>query len=159
MVGVYFPFGDLRKEVVDLSQEFKLNPGFQLFSFELKKSIGKNNYRENFFQAVSNSSWSNEGYLVASEIENDQELRRELERLSNAFGIGIIELNINNADNSRVLFNARSRKELDWDTISKLNDNESFKSFTKQLLASFRAGDIVNVAQYDSPAKSLDSRK
>lgn len=159
MVGVYFPFGDLRKEVVDLSQEFKLNPGFQLFSFELKKSIGKNNYRENFFQAVSNSSWSNEGYLVASEIENDQELRRELERLSNAFGIGIIELDINNADDSRVLFNARSRKELDWDTISKLNDNESFKSFTKQLLASFRAGDIVNVAQYDSPAKSLDSRK
>jgi len=159
MVGVYFPFGDLRKEVVDLSQEFKLNPGFQLFSFELKKSIGKNNYRENFFQAVSNSSWSNEGYLVASEIENDQELRRELERLSNAFGIGIIELDLNNADNSRVLFNARSRKELDWDTISKLNDNESFKSFTKQLLASFRAGDIVNVAQYDSPAKSLDSRK
>jgi len=54
-----------------------------------------------------------------------------------------------------VLFNARNRKELDWDTISKLNDNESFRSFTKQLLASFRAGDIVNVAQYDSPAKSL----
>jgi len=155
MVGVYFPFGDLRKEVIDLSQEFKLNSGFQLFSFELKKSIDRSNYREYFFQAVSNSSWSNEGYLVASEISGDQELRRELERLSNAFGIGIIELDISDANDSRVLFNARNRKELDWDTISKLNDNESFRSFTKQLLASFRAGDIVNVAQYDSPAKSL----
>jgi len=155
MVGVYFPFGDLRNEVVDLSQEFKLNPGFQLFSFELKKSIDRNNYREYFFQAVSNSSWANEGYLVASKISDHQELRRELERLSNAFGIGIIELDTSNADNSRVLFNARTRKELDWDTINKLHDNESFKSFTQQLLASFRSGYIVDKAQYDSPAKSL----
>jgi len=159
MVGVYFPFDDLRKEVIDLSQEFKLNSGFQLFSFELKKSIDRSNYREYFFQAVSNSSWANEGYLVASDISGHQELRRELERLSNAFGIGIIELNTKDAGDSRVLFNARTRKELDWDTINKLHDNESFKSFTQQLLASFKSGYVVDKSQYDSPAKSLDSRK
>lgn len=155
MVGVYFPFDDLRKEVIDLSQEFKLNSGFQLFSFELKKSIDRSNYREYFFQAVSNSSWANEGYLVASDISGHQELRRELERLSNAFGIGIIELNTKDAGDSRVLFNARNRKELDWDTINKLHDNESFKSFTQQLLASFKSGYVVDKSQYDFPAKSL----
>ena len=56
------------------------------------------NYREFFFQAVSNSSWANEGYLVAAEIIQDDELLSELECLSIAFGIGIIQLDITDID-------------------------------------------------------------
>ena len=54
------------------------------------------NYRESFFQAVSNSSWANEGYLVAAEIIQDDELLSELECLSIAFGI--IQLDITDID-------------------------------------------------------------
>ena len=56
------------------------------------------NYRESFFQAVSYSSWANEGYLVAAEIIQDDELLSELECLSIAFGIGIIQLDITDID-------------------------------------------------------------
>lgn len=37
----------------------------RLWSFEVKKTVNMSNVREAFFQAVSNSSWANLGYLVA----------------------------------------------------------------------------------------------
>ena len=40
----------------------------RLWSFEVKVEITRANVRETFFQAVSNSSWANFGYLVASKI-------------------------------------------------------------------------------------------
>lgn len=155
MVGVYFHFRGLKKDVVELSKLLNSNPGFQLFSFELKKKIDNSNYRESFFQAVSNSSWAHEGYLVAAQIEEDKGFRQELERLSNAFGIGIILLDTTDASKSSVLFAARNRKELDWDTINKLNDNGSFEWFTKQLGSSLKSGDAVNVEKYDKPSQSV----
>ena len=62
-----------------------------LYSYELKKKID-NDYelKKCFFQAVSNSSWSNKGYLVAFEINED--LKDEMARLNNSFGIGFIHL-------------------------------------------------------------------
>lgn len=41
----------------------------RLWSFEAKLLINRSNVRECFFQAVSNSSWANVGYLVAAEIQ------------------------------------------------------------------------------------------
>lgn len=41
----------------------------KLWSFEAKLLINRSNVRECYFQAVSNSSWANLGYLVACEIE------------------------------------------------------------------------------------------
>nr|WP_240431962.1 hypothetical protein [Vibrio cholerae] len=38
----------------------------RLWSFEVKKHLTKGNVRKYFFQAVSNSSWANFGYLVAT---------------------------------------------------------------------------------------------
>lgn len=43
------------------------------------------------FQAVSNSSWANEGYLVVLQ-EIDSEVLSELRRLNQSFGIGVIKL-------------------------------------------------------------------
>lgn len=100
---------------------------FDLISYELKREI-KSDYelKKCFFQAVSNSSWANFGYLVAFEISKN--LINELERLNQSFGIGIIELN-GNPYESKVLFQPKF-KELDFKTIDKLCEiNPEFERF------------------------------
>ena len=97
---------------------------------EIKREI-KSDYelKKCFFQAVSNSSWANYGYLVAFEISSN--LRDEMERLNQSFGIGIIELQSNPYE-SQVLFPSRY-KELDFQTIDKLCEiNKSFEKFITQ---------------------------
>ena len=67
----------------------------KLWSFEVKLLINRSNVRECFFQSVSNSSWSNFGYLVAAEIEG-QDTLKELRMLFAAHGIGLIKLDADN---------------------------------------------------------------
>ena len=111
IVGVYYPFYDYSENVLKL---FKISETpYKLFSFELKTELNYRNLREYYFQAVSNSSWSNEGYLVALKIDNS--IYDELRRLNNSFGIGIIKLNPKNIFQSEILFSAREHKNLDWD--------------------------------------------
>lgn len=62
----------------------------------MKKTLNFTNLREYYFQAVSNSSWANEGYIVALDIDEDDSFLAELKRLNNAFGIGVIKLNDEN---------------------------------------------------------------
>lgn len=103
---------------------------FNLTSYEIKKEI-KSDYelKKCFFQAVSNSSWSNYGYLVAFEISKN--LIDEMERLNQSFGIGIIELRSNPYE-SKVLFISKYR-ELDFKTIDKLCEiNSDFEKFINQ---------------------------
>lgn len=103
----------------------------ELFSYELKREI-KNDYelKRNFFQAVSNSSWANYGYLVAFDIS--ESLLPELERLSNSFGIGFILLKANPYE-SKILYPAR-KKELDFQAINKLCElNKDFKKLIAQV--------------------------
>ena len=47
----------------------------KLWSFEAKLLINRSNVRECFFQAVSNSSWANFGYLVAAGVPLTGEMR------------------------------------------------------------------------------------
>ena len=149
MVGVYFPFEDMEKNVIHLSKSLSANSVFQIFSFELKRELHKGNYRECFFQAVSNSSWAHGGYLVASKIDEDDEFRGELERLVNAFEIGIVHLNVEDIHASRVLFHPEPNKELDWETINKLcTINGDAASFIDRLNTDFNAGQ-VHRAEYD----------
>ena len=103
---------------------------FDITSYELKREI-KSDYelKKCYFQAVSNSSWANYGYLVAFEISSN--LKDEMERLNQSFGIGIIELQPNPYE-SEVLFPSRYR-ELDFQTIDKLCEiNKSFEKFITQ---------------------------
>ena len=103
---------------------------FKLSSYELKKELNNDSeLKKAFFQAVSNSSWANYGYLVAFEISDS--LTDEMERLNQSFGIGIIELNANPYQ-SRILFQAKYR-ELDFKTIDKLCKlNKEFEKFIEQ---------------------------
>lgn len=111
----------------------------ELFSYELKREI-KNDYelKRNFFQAVSNSSWANYGYLVAFDISDS--LLSELERLSNSFGIGFILLKANPHE-SKILYPAR-KKELDFQAINKLCElNKDFKNLIDQIETVITADD------------------
>ena len=98
-----------------------------LYSYELKRTIDNDHQlKEYFFQALSNSSWANYGYLVALEITED--LMEEMARLNRSFGIGVIKLSPYK-DDTQVLFPAR-KNELDYYTIDKLcRINKDFKSF------------------------------
>ena len=103
---------------------------FKLSSYELKREINTDNeLKQAFFQAVSNSSWANYGYLVAFEFSDA--LNDEMQRLNQSFGIGIIELNANPYQ-SKMLF-AATLKELDFRMIDKLcQNNKEFEKIIEQ---------------------------
>ena len=132
LVGIHFPFEEYSECTMDL-QKMLNNEQYEIYSFEMKKKVTLTNLREYFFQAVSNSSWANEGYLVALEYDEDESFMSELKRLNNAFGIGIIQLNAQNISQSAVLFSAKRKDFLDWDTIDRLVENSDFKEFIKEI--------------------------
>ena len=134
IVGCYFPFTDWRPEVVDLSTRLG-SPALRLYSFELKRELEMHNLRESFFQTVSNSSWANEGYLCAAKISTNEDFQAELERLSAAFGIGVIEINTNDPNSTRIMIPARTREAVDWETVDKLAFNPDFQEFLKRVRA------------------------
>jgi hypothetical protein len=104
---------------------------FKLYSYEIKKEINSDNdLKKAYFQAVSNSSWANYGFLVAFEI--NKSLLEEMERLNQAFGIGIIELK-GDPYKSRILYQPKLR-DLDYNTIDKLcKINPDFLKFIEQI--------------------------
>jgi hypothetical protein len=104
---------------------------FKISSFELKKEINSDSdLKKAFFQAVSNSSWANYGYLVAFEFSDS--LYDEMARLNQSFGIGIIELH-SNPFQSKILFPSAYR-DLDFKTIDKLcKINKEFEKFIEHI--------------------------
>lgn len=132
IVGCNFPIGDWSSEVLNLSSAIG-NNSIKIISFELKRDLNLGKLRENFFQTVSNSSWANESYLVAAEISNNDDFLSELTRLSTSFGIGVIRLDIEDPLSSEILLPARTRENLDWETINKLTLNRDFKEFLKRI--------------------------
>ena len=100
----------------------------RLWSFEVKKELSRSNARNSFFQAVSNSSWANEGYLVATKI-SDNATEKELRMLSALHGIGVILLNIENPTESDMILPSKSRPEVDWESVNRiLQENDDFKT-------------------------------
>lgn len=155
MVGFYLPLEDWRPDVIEFNR-LSDNNSLRMFSFELKKALGKNNYREAYFQAVSNSSWAHEGYLVAAQILQDDEFLSELERLASSFGIGIIHLDPRDIDSSTILYPARVKNNLDWETINKLcEQNSDFEKFLQDVKIDFESKRI-NRAEYDVVVKDID---
>ncbi|RMD57926.1 hypothetical protein D6833_13445 [Candidatus Parcubacteria bacterium] len=148
LVGFYLPLEDWESELIELGRLSDSNL-IRLYSFELKKSLNKGNYREAFFQAVSNSSWAHEGYLVAADIKQDDDFLSELERLTSSFGIGIIYLNLNDFDSSSILFPATPRPNLDWETMNKLcAQNDGFRRFIQDVRIDFESKRI-HKSEYD----------
>lgn len=159
MVGCYFPVGDWKPEVVEFGSAIG-NVAIKLFSFEIKRELNFSNLREAFFQTVSNSSWAHEGYLVASEISNDEDFITELRRLSTSFAIGVMKINIEDPDSSEILFPAQTKDNLDWDAINKLTINVDFKEFLNRVKIDISSKEIRkekydNVLETEELIKSI----
>jgi hypothetical protein len=149
MVGFYSPIDDWNGKLFEFNKATD-KTAIRLYSFELKKEIDRSNYRENFFQAVSNSSWANEGYLVACSIQQDDGLLAELGRLSASFGIGVIMLDLDDIDSSQVIFPARPKDYLDWETMNKLCDqNRDFETFIDDVQRDY-SGKKIHPSEYES---------
>lgn len=156
MVGFYSPIDDWNSKLLEFNRTTH-KTAIRLYSFELKKVIDRSNYREYFFQAVSNSSWANEGYLVTCAIQQDDDLLSELERLSASFGIGIIILDLADIDSSAVLFPARSKDFLDWETMNKLcEQNRDFASFISDVDRDHTGGKI-HPSEYEAIIKNPEN--
>ncbi len=134
IVGVYFPYNKYNNKYKGETLKFLHHTGqkrHKLFSFELKIRINFSNLKESYFQAVSNSTWANEGYLVVFDI--DDEVLNELRRLNQSFGIGVIKLE-SEISNSKILLPAKER-EIDIPTLNMLIEQspEDFKPFMERI--------------------------
>ncbi|WP_187908603.1 COG2958 family protein [Helicobacter pylori] len=132
MVGVRFLHAELSNEnLIAFSKKFDTLP-VKLVSFELKREIDTENCRECYFQAISNSSWANEGYLVGHHI--DPKLMDLLKRLHASFGIGVIDLRTDEYK-STILLNAKYKEKIDYTVALELSEkNEEFSGFLKSVV-------------------------
>lgn len=144
LIGVHFPYDDYDKltlETLDLFNE----RSYKIFSFEMKKKIDLGSLRSEYFQAVSNSSWANEGYLVAPKITTENEdFMSELTLLNGAFGIGVIRLNIEHPEESEILMRGKYKQALDANMLDKLiSKNRDVKKIFECVSESKRLGKVV----------------
>ncbi|GAA7361077.1 COG2958 family protein [Helicobacter pylori] len=136
IVGVYFPYnkyspfdkydGEILKFLHHTGQK-----KHKFFSFEPKKELSLSNLKKSYFQAVSNSTWANEGYLVVFGIKD--EVLDELRRLNQSFGIGVIKLE-SEISNSKILLPAKER-EIDIPTLNMLIEQspKDFEPFIEKI--------------------------
>ena len=156
IVGVSFPFDneEIEEETLNLLQNIN-QIKYKLYSFELKIIINFSNLKECYFQAVSNSSWANEGYLVVFDI--DEEVIDELKRLNASFGIGVIQLDIEELKPKVIL--PSSQRELDIETLNMLvKDSPDFRVFIEDInnIIKAKSSNLVNQIK-DSFDKVFDS--
>lgn len=123
----------------------------RLWSFEAKTRLNGSNVRESFFQAVSNSSWANFGYLVAAQIEGNETIK-ELRMLSSLHGIGLIQINPENPAESQILIPAEERPEVDWATCNRIarEKNKDFLKFV-ELVWEFHGDVNLRPSDWDIP--------
>ncbi|WRG28449.1 hypothetical protein E5E26_00460 [Helicobacter pylori] len=145
IVGVYFPYNKYfpynryKKEETLKFLQHTSQKRHKLFSFELKVEINLYNLKKSYFQAVSNSTWANEGYLVFFEEIEDKVLS-ELRRLNQSFGIGVIKLE-SEISNSKILLPAKER-EVDIPTLNMLIEQspKDFKPFMEKINKQIKTG-------------------
>lgn len=135
IVGIRIKDEDFESDVRNCIANFNYNK-VEMLSYEIKKVIRRSDVREHFFQSVSNSSWANNGYLVATEISGDLTFE-ELSILSSLHGIGFILLNVKDPEKSEIKLPAGYKQNVDWRTINRIvKENPDFKDY------------IVNIKEY-----------
>ncbi|MGR6035924.1 MAG: hypothetical protein ACU4EQ_11865 [Candidatus Nitrosoglobus sp.] len=112
----------------------------QLYCMRVDEKRSRSNARKHFFQAVSNSSWANEGYLVCTGIVG-KDTEDELRMLSALHGIGVIALSLENPSESEIVVPARARQEIDWQSINRLvEENEDMRDFVELVSTYYQTG-------------------
>lgn len=146
IVAVHYSFEDLDKSVVDLATRVGESV-IRLYSFELKRSITLDNVREYYFQAVSNSSWANEGYIVAPRISDDAV--QQLVKLNASFGIGVIRLNPVDVYQSEIIIPSKEVDILDLGLMDDLvRINPDFSEFIVNIQKALKTDEPV-ASHYD----------
>ncbi|MEI6730208.1 MAG: HrgA protein [Pseudomonadota bacterium] len=141
VVGMENLSEDWNREIKDCVKQYA-DKKTKLWSFEVKILVNRSNIREVFFQTVSNSSWANFAYLVASEIEGSDTIK-EMRILSGLHGIGFILLNTENPAESEIIIPARERIEIDWGTTNRLaEENKDFLEYIKLIRQFYQTGDV-----------------
>ena len=75
--------------------------------------------------------------------------------MASSFGIGIIHLDPEDIDGSKILYPARIRPSLDWETINKLcEQNQDFEKFLQDVKIDFESKRIHR-AEYDEVVKDI----
>ncbi|MFP6311182.1 HTH domain-containing protein [Helicobacter pylori] len=147
IVGVYFPYNKYFPYIKYQQETLKFlhhtgQKRHKLFSFELKKELSLSNLKESYFQAVSNSTWANEGYLVVFGIKDryKDKVLDELKRLNQSFGIGVIKLE-SEISNSKILLPAKER-EIDIPTLNMLVEQspKDFEPFMEEINTQIEKG-------------------
>jgi len=129
----------------------------KLWSFEVKSEITRSSVRKDYFQAVSNSTWGNYGYLVAVKINPD--VMTELHLLNELHGIGVILLDKDIPADSEIRIPARERHDVDWGTCNRIADeNKDFRKFVS-LIAQFYDTRATSMKEWDIPADMLADEK
>ena len=147
LVGMKALSGDWKREIKDCVQQYA-DKQTKLWSFEVKRQISHSNVRQVFFQAVSNSSWANFGYLVASEIKGTDTLK-ELRMLASLHGIGFILLNAETPSKSQIMIPAKERSEIDWDTANRLTqENEDFLDYIELISQFYQTGGKIRQSDW-----------
>jgi len=132
-------------------KEWAFNSGANLakvWSFEVKLSINSvSEARENYLQALSNSAWSNFGYLVAIKISD--KAFNELKTLHELHGIGVILLHVDNpVDDTIVKLPAREKSKIDWGSCNRIaQQNSDFAKFL-ELLSDFHLTRKIKVSDW-----------
>lgn len=156
IVGVHYAFDDLDKSLVDLATKVGESV-VRFYSFELKKEITSDTVREYYFQAVSNSSWANEGYLVSPVIT--EEAMQQLGKLNSSFGIGVIKLNLNDIYQSEILIPSRYSEALDLGMMDDLvRINPDFNNLIKNIHKTLKTDEPV-ACHYDEVMDSEDIQR
>lgn len=165
MVGFQLTTSSWDNNIIEVCKNFYISKAI-LYSFELKKSITIDTLREYYFQAVSNSSWANEGYLVTAYLDEDNfELISEIKRLVGAFGIGIIKLDIINPKNSIIMFPAKRKDIVDGETMNKLYTiNPDYQSYIQVVAKSLQINQVIavewdNLKDYDDIKNKINNFK
>ncbi len=162
LVGLENLSSDWHDEIKECAQQHG-GKKTKLWSFEVKSLINRSNLRQAFFQAVSNSTWANFGYLVAGEITGDGDTRgdtiKELRILSSLHGIGFILLDAKDPSESQIMIPAKERIEIDWDTVSRLTEeNYNFRENYIKLTRQFYQTGEIRESDWDG-CKDLDEHQ
>lgn len=156
LVSVHFPFNELKENTITLAKNTVIDT-IEIFSFEMKKEITSTNVRESFFQTVSNSSWANEGYLVAPKF--DEESLIQLRKLSNSFGIGVIRLDLSDVHQSEIIFPSDIR-DLDLSMVDHLSRiNSDFSSFIDNINESLTVKHMIENNFFDKVLSDNEMEK
>ncbi len=86
--------------------------------------------------------------MVAAEVSDDEDFRSELRRLSSSFGIGVINIDLDDPDSSKVLFPAEQRERIDWDTLNKLTLNKDVEKLLIRIRNDLQTKEVIK-EQYD----------